>query len=84
VLAGFLLHLGCCFFAAMVIEDDVRAGLREQFYGGGSDAAGASGNQCGLACERDHLSPDEWRVEIGSELKAKSSRLKVASKIRKF
>jgi hypothetical protein len=34
--------------------------LREEFYGGGSDAAGASGNQCGLACERNHFSPGNF------------------------
>ena len=57
VLAGFLRHLRGCFLAAVVIEDDVRAGLREELDGGGSDAARASGNQCGLACERNHMSP---------------------------
>jgi hypothetical protein len=52
----------------MVIEDDVRARLREEFYSGGSDAAGASGDQCSLACERNHFSPG-----IGYELKLDQS-----------
>jgi hypothetical protein len=56
------------FLAAMVIEDDVRARLREEFYSGGSDAAGASGDQCSLACERNHFSPG-----IGYELKLDQS-----------
>src|SRR6202041_940749 len=75
VLAGFLLHLRGCFLAAVVVEHDVRAGLREKFYSGGSDAAGASGNQCSLACERNHFSPDEWRVEISSEFTVKNCKL---------
>jgi hypothetical protein len=48
----------------MVIEYDVCARLREEFYGGGSNAAGASGDQCSLACERNHFSP-----EIGDGLR---------------
>jgi hypothetical protein len=64
----------------VVIEHDVCAGLREEFYGRGADAAGASGNQCSLACERNHFSPDEWRVEISSELRVKNSEFTVQSR----
>ena len=44
-------HLHGRLFGFVVIEDHVRAGLREKFYGRGANASRASGNQCRFACQ---------------------------------
>jgi hypothetical protein len=51
VLAGFLLEFVRGFFGFVVIEDYVRAGLGEEFYGGGANAARTASDKSCLACQ---------------------------------
>src|SRR5580700_2138089 len=70
VLAGFLLDLCGGILGFDVVEDYIGAGLCEEFDGCCPDAARTAGDECRLACERNHEAPKE----------VKSPQLKVEGK----
>src|SRR5712692_4765246 len=64
VLASFLLDLKRGVLGFDVVENHVGAGLREEFDGGRADAARTAGDECRLACERNHETPESRNSKI--------------------